>query len=44
MELLRKIAKENQSAIIVVTQKVRLTEGFDYVYYLQDGRIKQSRS
>ncbi|MGA2958307.1 MAG: ABC transporter ATP-binding protein [Thermodesulfobacteriota bacterium] len=43
MELLKKIAKENQSAVIVVTHDVRMIEGFDYVYYLKDGRLdKQS--
>ncbi|MFA6054590.1 MAG: ABC transporter ATP-binding protein [Thermodesulfovibrionales bacterium] len=39
MELLKKIAKENRSAIIVVTHDVRMIEGFDYVYQLKDGRI-----
>jgi len=39
MELLKKIAKENQSAVIVVTHDVRMIEGFDYVYHLKDGRL-----
>ena len=39
MELLRKIAKENQSAVIVVTHDVRMIEGFDYVYHLKDGHL-----
>ncbi len=39
MELLKKIAKENRSAIIVVTHDVRMIEGFDCVYQLKDGRI-----
>ncbi len=39
MELLKKIAKENRSAVIVVTHDVRMIEGFDYVYQLKDGRI-----
>jgi len=39
MELLKKIAKENQSAVIVVTHDVRMIEGFDYVYYLKDGHL-----
>ena len=29
MEMLKKIAKENQSAVIVVTHDVRMIEGFD---------------
>ena len=39
MEMLKKIAKENQSAVIVVTHDVRMIEGFDYVYHLKDGRL-----
>jgi putative ABC transport system ATP-binding protein len=39
MEMLKKIAKENQSAVIVVTHDVRMIEGFDYVYHLKDGHL-----
>jgi len=39
MELLKKIAKENQSAVIVVTHDVRMIEGFDFVYHLKDGHL-----
>jgi putative ABC transport system ATP-binding protein len=39
MELLKQIAKENQSAVIVVTHDVRMIEGFDYVYHLKDGHL-----
>ncbi|OGR24027.1 MAG: ABC transporter [Desulfobacca sp. RBG_16_60_12] len=39
MELLKKIAKENQSAVIVVTHDVRMIEGFDHVYHLKDGQL-----
>ena len=39
MELLRKIAKENQSAVIVVTHDERMIAGFDHVYHLKDGRL-----
>jgi putative ABC transport system ATP-binding protein len=44
MELLKKIAKENQSAVIVVTHDVRMIEGFDYVYHLKDGRLNHNIS
>jgi putative ABC transport system ATP-binding protein len=44
MELLKKIAKENQSAVIVVTHDVRMIEGFDYVYHLKDGRLNHTIS
>ena len=39
MVLLKKIAKENRSAVIVVTHDVRMIEGVDHVYQLKDGRI-----
>ncbi|MDO9532335.1 MAG: ABC transporter ATP-binding protein [Deltaproteobacteria bacterium] len=42
MELLKKIAKENQSAVIVVTHDVRMIEGFDSVYHLKDGRLNHN--
>jgi putative ABC transport system ATP-binding protein len=44
MELLKKISKENQSAVIVVTHDVRMIEGFDYVYHLKDGRLNHNIS
>jgi putative ABC transport system ATP-binding protein len=40
MELLKKIAKENQSAVIVVTHDVRMIEGFDRVFHLKDGKLE----
>jgi putative ABC transport system ATP-binding protein len=42
MGLLKKIAKENQSAVIVVTHDVRMIEGFDHVYHLNDGRLEDN--
>jgi len=39
MGLLKKIAKESRSAVIVVTHDVRMIEGFDHIYQLKDGRI-----
>jgi len=42
MESLKKIAKENQSAVIVVTHDVRMIEGFDRVYRLKDGRLENN--
>jgi len=43
MELLKRIAKENQAAVITVTHDVRMVEGFDYVYQLKDGRLNQEQ-
>jgi len=42
MELLKKIAKENQSAVVVVTHDIRMIEGFDQVYHLKDGRLNHN--
>ena len=39
MEMLKKIAKESRSAVIVVTHDIRMIEGFDRVFQLKDGRI-----
>jgi putative ABC transport system ATP-binding protein len=43
MELLRKVARENQTAVITVTHDARMIEGFDYVYQLKDGRMNQGQ-
>jgi putative ABC transport system ATP-binding protein len=40
MALLKKIARENQSAVIVVTHDMRMIEGFDHVYHMKDGRLE----
>jgi putative ABC transport system ATP-binding protein len=42
MELLKKIARENQTAVITVTHDARMTEGFDHVHHLKDGHLNQS--
>ena len=42
MALLRRIARERQSAVIVVTHDRRMIEGFDAVYYLNDGALSRS--
>jgi len=39
MELLKKIAREHQTAVITVTHDVRMIEGFDHVYHLKDGQL-----
>jgi putative ABC transport system ATP-binding protein len=41
MELLKKIARENQSAVIVVTHDEQMIAGFDHVYHLKDGCLKR---
>ena len=43
MELLKRIAKERQAAVISVTHDVRMIEGFDTVYHLEDGRFAEGR-
>lgn len=39
MEMLKKIAREQQTAVITVTHDARMIEGFDHVYHLKDGKI-----
>lgn len=39
MELLRKIARERNSAVITVTHDHRMIKGFDSVYHMMDGRF-----
>jgi putative ABC transport system ATP-binding protein len=39
MEMLKKIARENQTAVITVTHDARMIAGFDSVYHLKDGRL-----
>ncbi|MFZ5450668.1 MAG: ABC transporter ATP-binding protein [Thermodesulfobacteriota bacterium] len=42
MEMLKKIARENQTAVITVTHDARMIEGFDAVYHLKDGKLNNS--
>lgn len=39
MSLLKKLAVENRSAILVVTHDHRMVEGFDRIFHVSDGRI-----
>jgi putative ABC transport system ATP-binding protein len=39
MEMLRRIAREHHTPVIAVTHDVRMIEGFDTVYQLEDGRL-----
>jgi putative ABC transport system ATP-binding protein len=39
MDMLKKIARENQTAVITVTHDARMVEGFDQVYHLKDGKL-----
>ncbi len=41
MELLKRIAREREAAVISVTHDVRMIEGFSTVYHLEDGRLQQ---
>jgi putative ABC transport system ATP-binding protein len=44
MALLRKIARERGSAVITVTHDRRMIQGFDTVYYLNDGRLSRTEA
>jgi len=39
MELLKRIARERQTAVIAVTHDVRMIEGFDTVWQIEDGQL-----
>jgi putative ABC transport system ATP-binding protein len=39
MELLKRIAREREAAVISVTHDVRMIQGFNTVYHLEDGRL-----
>jgi len=39
MALFRQIARDKGSAVICVTHDQRMTEGFDHVYHVKDGRV-----
>jgi putative ABC transport system ATP-binding protein len=39
MTLLKKLAVENHSAILVVTHDHRMVEGFDRIFHVSNGRI-----
>jgi putative ABC transport system ATP-binding protein len=39
MDLLRRLGREREAAVIVVTHDDRMLEGFDRVYRMTDGRI-----
>ncbi|WP_298433486.1 ABC transporter ATP-binding protein [Geobacter sp.] len=43
MALLKKLAVENRSAILVVTHDHRMVEGFDRIFDVRDGRIMGER-
>lgn len=44
MALLKKLAVENNSAILVVTHDHRMVEGFDRIFEVRDGRITGERN
>lgn len=39
MELLKRIARERQTAVIAVTHDLRMIEGFDTVWHIEDGQL-----
>jgi putative ABC transport system ATP-binding protein len=42
MELLKRIAREHQTAVITVTHDVRMIKGFDHIYHLKDGKLNNN--
>jgi putative ABC transport system ATP-binding protein len=43
MALLRRLGREQQAAVIVVTHDERMLEGFDRVFHMVDGRLANDR-
>ncbi len=39
MDLLRKVAREQQAAILVVTHDEKIFDHFDRMFHLRDGRL-----
>jgi len=44
MELLKRVAREKNSAIIAVTHDVRMIAGFDTIYHMDDGRLARAEA
>jgi putative ABC transport system ATP-binding protein len=44
MEMLKKIARENRTAVIAVTHDARMIEGFDCINHLKDGHLNHQVS
>lgn len=44
MELLKRVAREKNSAIIAVTHDVRMIAGFDTTYHMDDGRLARAEA
>ena len=44
MDLLRRIAVDQNAAIIVVTHDEMILDHFDYIFHLRDGRLENGAS
>jgi putative ABC transport system ATP-binding protein len=44
MALLKRVAREKNSAIITVTHDVRMISGFDTIYHIMDGRLSRTEA
>jgi putative ABC transport system ATP-binding protein len=44
MALLKRVAREKNSAIIAVTHDVRMIAGFDTIYHMNDGRLARTEA
>lgn len=42
MDLLRRVAREKRSAVLVVTHDRRMVDGFDTAYEMRDGRLERA--
>ncbi len=44
MDLLRKVAAEQQAAILAVTHDEKIYDRFDHIFYLRDGRLETQKN
>jgi len=44
MDLLRKVAAEQQAAILAVTHDEKIYDHFDYIFHLRDGRLENQQT
>lgn len=44
MDLLRKVAAEQQAAILAVTHDEKIYDRFDYIFHLRDGRLENEQT
>jgi putative ABC transport system ATP-binding protein len=44
MDLLRKVAEEQEAAILTVTHDEKIFDRFDHIFHLRDGRLETEKA